>query len=77
MSPRFTSFIESHPLLGWVGTVVSFATGAVPWLMGHTDDFAKVFGLVASIFGTAAGYYMMRIQRRAWKRGEARSSFEI
>lgn len=72
MTHRLATVMESRPAVGWVGTFLSFLSSAGAWLFNHADDGAKIFGIFAAIFGCVAGYYTMRIQRRAWKRGEQR-----
>lgn len=70
MNDRLPNLIEAHPMLAWLASLGSFAISAFEWSVKHSDDAAKVFGLCATIFAVIAGYYTMRIQRRAWKRGE-------
>lgn len=70
MNHRLQSLIESHPAVAWLATALSYLLSLVSWLVDHADDAAKVFGVIAAVFATAAGYYTMRIQRRAWHRGK-------
>jgi len=68
MNQKFIHAIEEHPTLGWMGSLISLLLGWISWFVDHADDFAKAFGVAAAVFGAVAGYYTMRIQRRAWKR---------
>lgn len=70
MSHRFESLFEAHPGLAWLASGVSWLLSLCSWMVDHADDGAKVFGVFAAIFATVAGYYTMRIQRRAWNRGK-------
>lgn len=72
---RLTSAVENHPALAWLGSAVSLAGGVVSYMVEHAGDAAKVFGVFAAVFGMIAGYYTMRIQRRAWKRDETQPPF--
>lgn len=74
MNQKMISAIESHPALGWVASVLSIGTGMFRWLFDHVDDFTKLLGLAATVFGLVAGYYTMRIQRRTWNRKNGRDS---
>ena len=66
MTDRINHALEAHPFLGFLGSLFSILTGAASWFMDHADDFTKLIGLVATLFGLVAGYYTMRIQRRSW-----------
>ena len=69
---RLAVALESRPILGWIASGFSLLTTWFAWFVEHADDFAKIFGLVAALFGLVAGYYTMRIQRRAWRRNQRR-----
>ncbi len=76
MIHRLQDQIEHHPTFAWVGSFLSVFTGLLAWLVENAGDAAKVFGVFAAIFGMVAGYYTMRIQRRAFKRGEGETPWE-
>lgn len=76
MNHRLQGFLEAHPSFGWISSFASLATGWFSWFVEHADDFAKVAGLFAATFGLIAGWYTMRIQRRAWRRGDTKAPFQ-
>lgn len=65
---RPSALLESHPALGYLGSGLSLLLSWFTWFVEHSDDFAKIFAFAAGLFGMVAGYYTMRIQRRAWHR---------
>lgn len=73
---RLESLVNQHPALGWISSVFSFIAGAFAWTIEHADDIGKVFGMIAAMFGVMAGYWTVRIQRRAFKRGQSATPFQ-
>lgn len=67
---RLNTYLENHAALGWLGSALSFFTGLGQWFINHADDFTKLAGLASVLVGFVAGYYTLRIQRRAWKRAQ-------
>lgn len=70
MTARINSFMENHPALGWIGSVLSCLTGALQWFIDHVDTITKLVGLGTVLLGLMAGYYTFRIQRRTFKKGQ-------
>jgi hypothetical protein len=68
VTQKINTTLESHPQLGWVGSVASFLLGTTQWLIDHADSFTKLAGFAAAFFGVIAGWYTLRIQRRAWQK---------
>jgi hypothetical protein len=64
----FEAKIQANPALGWLGAIVAEILAGFGWFVHHAGDIGAIFGLVAAVFGAIAGWYTMRIQRRAWKR---------
>ena len=62
------NWMEAHPSMAWMGSVSSVGIGWLTWLIDHADDFGKVFGCFAALFGLIAGYATMRIQWRKFRR---------
>jgi hypothetical protein len=71
-----TSRVEANPGLGWAGTLIAESLAWLGWLASHASQIGAIFGCVAAIFGVCAGWYTLRIQRRAWHQGEALSRSE-
>lgn len=69
---RLHHAIETHPTLGWLGSLVALLMSWLAWFIDHAAHFAQIFGLGAALFGFMAGYYTFRIQRRAWQRTHRR-----
>lgn len=70
MTARLNSFMENHPAFGWIGSALSFVTGLAQWFIDHADDFTKIIGCGTVLLGFIAGYYTLRIQRRAWHKAQ-------
>ena len=67
---RVTGSFEQHPVLGLIASGLSMVSSWFVWFVQHADDFGRVFALGAAVFGCVAGWYSMRVMRRAWKRGD-------
>lgn len=72
MNARLSLALENNPSIGWLVAVMNWLIATFTWLTQHADGLAKMFALGAALFGLIAGYYTMRIQRRAWRTGQAR-----
>jgi hypothetical protein len=68
MRDRLAAILECHPILGWVMSAFSVVSGFASWFVAHVDGVSKIVALSAVMFGSVAGYYTMRIQRRTWQR---------
>jgi hypothetical protein len=72
VNSRLTDLLENRPHLAWFGSLGPIAAGWWTWFVEHVDSVAKLIGFVAVLFGAIAGYYTMRIQRRAWRKDTTR-----
>lgn len=67
---RIESALQANPSLGYVGSAGSLSiaatTSAYDALAQHADLAKTLFALAAAIFGSLAGYYTYRIQRRTF-----------
>jgi len=71
MKTRLAALFETYPPLGWISSILSIVTGWSAWFVQHVDEFTKIFGLFAVIFGVIVGYYTMRIKRLEFQRKSA------
>ena len=69
MNVRLETALANNPALGWIVSVVNWLIATFAWFADHADGILKVIAFGGAIFGALAGYYTMRIQRRAWKQG--------
>jgi hypothetical protein len=74
MEHKIAPLIEAHPMLAWATSALSIFLGWLGWVIDHAHDFAKVFGMFAALFGMIAGYYTMRVQKRAYDRWRIRKN---